>query len=205
MITEQQSSLLDIRDAMFNVVTGDAYFSGWTLRTNKMLPVQPGLLPYLGIYIVDEVMAPDGDANAGCIRFSHTGRIGFSIIQANNDSMALEKMIDASFWKVMSLLWTDQHLTNVLINSNPEGVGIESAVRATRRHVFGANGTNNETPFAEVQYEVNVFCRSEWYPDITDTLDEIDVTVAVNNVDPTQVQPVTIKYMLQVLREARRS
>jgi hypothetical protein len=36
-------------------------------------------------------------------------------------------------------------------------------------------------------------------------LDEIDVTVSLNNADPTQIQPVTVKYMLQTLREARRS
>jgi hypothetical protein len=150
-------------------------------------------------------MVPDGDANTGCVRFNHTGRIGFSIIQANIDPVQVERMIDMSFWKVMGLLWTDPHLMNVLVNNNPEGVGIESILRGSRRPVFGAPGANNETPFAELQYELNCFFRSEWYPDITDTLDEIDVTVSLNNADPTQIQPVTVKYMLQTLREARRS
>jgi hypothetical protein len=209
MITETQSFAVDIRDAMFNVVTPDAYFAGYTFRKTKMRPVQANLLPFLGIYVVDEIMVPDGDPNIGCIRFNHTSRIGFSVIQANNDSDVLEHGIDAAYLKIMSLLWTDLKLMNVLVNNNPEGVGIESLTRGTRRHVFGNTGLNNETPFAELQYEVSCFTRSEWYPDITDMLDEIDVTTGVKPGDTQeemdQRQQVTVKYMLDVLRAARRS
>jgi hypothetical protein len=204
-IIETQTQTLDIRDAMYNIVTADAFFSGYTFRKTKMLPVQSDLIPYLGVYIVDEVMVPDGDANAGCIRFNHTSRIGFSVVQANNNLVVLEQGIDAAYLKIMGLLWTDIKLMNVLHNNNPEGVGIESVVRGSRKHVFGSAGLNNETPFAELQYEVQCFTRSEWYPDITDMLNEIDVTVAVNNIDTDAVQPITVKYMLDVLREARRS
>jgi hypothetical protein len=202
MITEKQSFAVDIRDAMYNVVTANPYFSGYTFRKTKMRPVQADLLPFLGVYVVDELMVPDGDANAVCIRFNHTSRIGFSVIQANNNSDTLEHGIDAAYLQVMSSLWTDLNLMNVLVNNNPEGVGIESIVRGSRRHIFGNAGLNNETPIGELQYEVNCFSRSEWYPDITDTLNEIDVTVAVNNADTTQVQPITIKYMLDVLRKS---
>ena len=211
MIIEQQSFLYDIRDAMYNIVTADSYFAtGWQLRKTKMLQVQPDALPYLGVYIVDDAMIPDGEANAGCVRFNHTGRIGFSIIQANNDPEILEKMIDNSYWRIMGLLWTDVKLMNVLKNNNPEGVGIEGAVRGTRKPVFGSTGLDNETPFAEMQYEISCFYRSEWYPDITDDLNEIVVTVGnKDDVDwggsSPAVQPITIKYMLQTLREARRS
>jgi hypothetical protein len=204
-IIETQTQTLDIRDAMYNIVTADAFFSGYTFRKTKMLPVQTDLIPYLGVYIVDEIMVPDGDANAGCIRFNHTSRIGFSVVQANNNPVMLEQGIDAAYLKIMGLLWTDVKLMNVLVNNNPEGVGIESLVRGSRKHVFGSTGLNNETPFAELQYEVQCFTRSEWYPDITDMLNEIDVTVAVNNIDTDAVQPITVKYMLDVLREARRS
>jgi hypothetical protein len=203
-IIEKQSFAVDIRDAMYNVVTVNPYFANYTFRKTKMRPVQANLLPFLGVYIVDEQMVPDGDPNIGCIRFNHTSRIGFSVIQANNDSDKLEKGIDAAYLQIMASLWTDLHLMNVLVNNNPEGVGIESAIRGSRRHIFGNTGLNNETPMAELQYEVSCFCRSEWYPNITDMLNEIDVTVAVNNADTTQVQPITIKYMLSVLRQAAR-
>jgi hypothetical protein len=148
-----------------------------------MLPVQPNLIPYLGVYLVDETMVPDGDANAGCIRFSHTARIGFSVIVQNNDQDAAAQAADHAFLRIMSILFTDQHIMNVLVNTNVEDVGIESITRGTRKHVYGAAGVNNETPFMELQYDVSCFYRTEWYPDITDTLNEIDVTVKVNN-DP---------------------
>jgi hypothetical protein len=209
LITETNSFVLDVRDAMYNIVTVDPYFAGYTFRKTKMLPVQTDLIPYLGVYIVDELMVPDGDANAGCIRFTHTGRIGFSIVNKNNDQVALESGLDAAYLKVMGLLWTNIKLMNVLNSNIPEGMGIESVVRGSRRHIFGATGLNNETPFGEVQYEVNCFSRSEWYPDITDTLDEIDVTTGIKPGDTQtemdQRQQVSITYMMNALREARRS
>jgi hypothetical protein len=209
MITETQTQTLDIRDAMYNIVTADPFFAGYTFRKTKMLPVQTDLIPYLGVYIADEIMVPDGDANAGCIRFNHTSRIGFSVVQANNNPVTLEQSIDAACLKIMGLLWTNIKLMNVLHNNNPDGVGIEGIVRGSRKHVFGSTGLNNETPFAELQYEVSCFTRSEWYPDITDMLNEIDVTTGVKAGDTQdemdQRQQVTVKYMLDVLRAARRS
>jgi hypothetical protein len=208
-ITETQSFAVDIKDAMYNVVTANPYFLGYTFRKTKMKPVQVDLLPYLGVYIVDEVMVPDGDANAGCIRFNHTCRVGFSVILANNDSNALERGLDAAYLQIMGSLWTDIKLMNVLVNNNPEGVGIESITRGSRRHVFGNAGLNNETPIGELQYEVSCFTRSEWYPDITDLLDEIDVTTGVKAGDTqtemNQRKQVSVKYMMQTLKEARRS
>jgi hypothetical protein len=179
MITELQSATFDIRDAIYNCLTADSVFGAYTLRKDKMYPVPPALIPYLGVYIIDDIMVPDGDANAGMVRFNHTGRIGISMVLANPDRVVLEQTIDQSFWKIMRLLWCDQHLMNVLINNNPESVGIESIVRGTRRHVWGNTAANNETPFCELQYEISTFYRTEWYPDITTTLDEIDVTTGV--------------------------
>lgn len=179
MITEQQSYAYDIRDAFFNVVSQDAFFTGYRAKKTRMLPVQVGLLPYLGIYLVDETMVPDGDANAGCIRFSHTARIGFSVVVANIDQDVAERTSDQAYLRIGTLLFTDLHIFNVLKSNNPEGVLIESIVRGTRRHVYGSAGSNNETPFIELQYEISCFFRTEWYPDITDTLDTIDVTTGV--------------------------
>ena len=92
----------------------------------------------------------------------------------------------------MQLLWTNLKLMNVFVTTNDEGVLIESITRGTRKHIYGAVGTNNETPVVEVQYELNAFFRTEWYPDITDTLDEIDVTVMPNN--DMDANPVEVVY-----------
>lgn len=179
MITEQQSSGYDIRDAFFNLLNADPYFAAYTRRKDKMLPVQQNLIPYLGVYLVDEIMTPDGDANAGCVRFTHTVRIGFSIVVASSTPNAAEKTADQGFLQVMARCYTDLKLMNVWHNNNPEGVMIEGITRGARRAIHGAMSTDNETPFVEMQYEASCSFRSEWYPDITDTLDEIDVTTGI--------------------------
>lgn len=209
MITETQSFALNIRDAMYDIVTASTYFAGYTFRKTRMLPVQADLIPYLGVYFLDEVDVPDGDANAGCIRFNETVRVGFSVVHANNDQVSLQRGIDAAYLKIKSLLWCDAKLMNVLHNNNPDGTGIESVIRGSVRHTFGSTGANNETPFGELQYEINLFSRSEWYPDITDMLNEIDVVTGIKLAETQDErdlrQQVTIKMMFQALREARRS
>jgi hypothetical protein len=186
-ITETQSDAYDIRDTFFDAVSTDSFFAGWTARRNRMLSVQPDSLPYLGVYLVDEVMIPDGDANAGCIRFSHTARIGFSVIVQNNDQDLAAKTVDEAFLRIMNVLYTSPTIMNVLHNDNAEHVGIESITAGRRRHVYGAAGLNNETPFLELQYEASAFFRTEWYPEISDTLDEIDVTTRISD-DPDVLQ-----------------
>ena len=204
-ITETRSSAFDIRDAFFNAVVPG--FPNYTTRKTKMLPVQPGLIPYLGVYLIDETMTPDGDANAGMIRFSHAARIGFSVIIANNDQNAAEQTIDAAYWKILQLLYCDLHVMNILHNNNPENVGIEGITRGVRRHNFGNAGGRNETPFVELQYDVSAYFRSEWYPDVTDTLDEIDITTGIK-ISETQAerdnrQQAVVKIMLNAARNAR--
>jgi hypothetical protein len=198
VISEQQSAAFNIRNAMFGLLTADPTFAGYVARKTKMLPVQPDLLPFLGVYFIEENMAPDGDANEGCIRFEHTARFGFSVIAVNNDQDVLEQTIDKAFLKIMAILWTDLKLTNVLQSSIPEGYLIESIVRGARRFSFGPASFNNELPLGELQYEVSCFYRSEWYPDIPDMLDEIDVTTGVKAGDTqtemNQRQQVSVKY-----------
>jgi hypothetical protein len=193
MITEQQSYAFDIRDTFFNAVSTNSFFEDFTARKTKAWPVQRDLIPYLGVYFLDETTVPDGDANAGCIRFNHTARIGFSVIVQNNDPEVAEKTSDQAFLKIMAILFTDQHIMNVLAHTNVEGVLIESIMRGTRRHIYGSTGANNETPFLELQYDVSAFYRTEWYPDITDTLDSIHVTTNVNN-DTADLNQITTVY-----------
>jgi hypothetical protein len=198
VITEQQSFAYDIRDAFFNVISADTFFNGFTAKKNKMLPVQLTQLPYLGVYLVDETMTPDGDDNAGCVRFTHLARIGFSVIVVNNDQIAGEKLSDQAYLKIGTLLFTNSKIFNMIQSNNPEGVLIEGVARGTRRHLYGNAGLNNETPFIEMQYEIYCKFRTEWYPDIVDTLDEIDVTTGIKQsetqADRDQRQQVKVVY-----------
>jgi hypothetical protein len=205
-ITATQSYGLVIRDGLFDAVSSDPFFADYTRRKTKMLRVQPDLLPYLGVYIIDETMLPDGDGNAGDIRFSHTLRIGFSAMVANNDQVLAEAAADAAFWRVMNLLWPDQTLMNVVLSSLPDNTMMESIPRGVRRPVFGTTALNNETPIAEMQYDVSIFFRTGWPPVITDDLLTIDVVTGMKPGDTQaemdQRQQVHVQYQFDQLRKA---
>ena len=150
-ITDTQSYSLVIRDVFFDTLAlREPFFANHFKRKTKMAQIQPEQLPYLGVYIIDEVMTPDGDANAGEVRFAHTLRIGFSVIIANNDQDAAEREIDASFWRIMNRLWTDPYVMNLLDtynptdqSINPDNTRVESITRGVRKHLFGNTSSNN--------------------------------------------------------------
>lgn len=185
-VTDTQSYSLVIRDVFHDALAREPFFANYTKRKTKMLTVQPDLLPFLGVYIMDETMLPDGDLNAGFYDFIHTLRIGFSAIVANNDQVVAESQIDAAFWRIMHVLWTDPYIINVINTynptlgfGNPDNVRIEGISRGVRRHVFGTAQMNNETPLAELQYDVSVQYRSMWWPTIVDTFDEYNMRTGV--------------------------
>jgi hypothetical protein len=204
-ITDTQSYSLVIRDGLFEAVAGDPFFATYTCRKTKMLSVQHQLLPYLGVYIIDETMLPDGDGNAGHIRFNHTLRIGFSAVIANNDQVVAEQQIDAAWWRIMNRLWPDQRLMNVVLSSLPDSTEIESVPRGVRRHVFGATGLNNETPVAELQYDVSIFYRTGWPPIITVDLAEIDISTGIKSGDSQEEMDQRLqfhgKYLFDISRK----
>jgi hypothetical protein len=185
-VTDTQSYSLVIRDVFHDALARDPFFACYTKRKTKMLTVQPDILPFLGVYIMDETMLPDGDLNAGFYDFIHTLRIGFSAIIANNDQAVAEAQIDAAFWRIMHVLWTDPYIINVIStynptlgSGNPDNTRFEGISRGVRRHVFGTTQSNNETPLAELQYDVSVQYRSMWMPTIVDDLNEVDLRTGI--------------------------
>jgi hypothetical protein len=162
------------------------FFAGYTARKNKALQIVTNSIPYIGVYFVNEDMSPDGDLNAGEIRFTHHLKLGFSVIVINNDPVACEAKLDQAFWAIMNTLWRDPYLTNLIDTraypggvGNPDNVRIEGVSRGTRRHVFGNAGLNNETPIGEMQYEATVKYSADYAPVIKDDLLQISVRTGV--------------------------
>jgi hypothetical protein len=206
VITDTQSYSQVLRDTFFAKVVTLPFFQGFKARRCKMLQVQPENLPYLGVYIIDETMMPDGDANAGYIRFVHTLKLGFSVIIQNNDPLAAELKLDEAFWAIMNGLWRDPYITSFLDTHNPttgqmtpDNTRLEGVARGTRKHVWGNTGLNNDLPTAEMQYEASVLYRAEFSPPITDDLTRIHVeTVPLTSEDTVppadQVQRIISEY-----------
>jgi hypothetical protein len=185
-ITATQSYSHVIRNVFFDALVADSFFAGYTCRKNKMLVARPEYLPYLGVYIIDETMTPDGDGNAGCVRFIHNTRIGFSVMNVNNDQDALEANLDAAFWAICNRLWPDESIMNLLdtLNpstglQNPDNTRIESIERGVRRYVWGTPNFSNETPIGEMQYDITCRQRTFWPPGPFDDLDTIDVVTGI--------------------------
>jgi len=198
-VTDTQSHSLVIRDSIFAVLVTLPFFAGWKARRCKMLQVMPEHLPYLGVYITDEDMRTDGDLNAGDIRFSHTLRLSFSAVIANNDPVAAELKLDESFWAIMNGIWRNDGLTNLLHSAMADNTRIEGVARGTRKHMWGNAGLNNETPIGEMQYTASIFYRSQFAPIIIDDLLLINVETVPLGTDGTippadEVQRIISKY-----------
>ena len=185
-ITEVQSYSFVIRDMFLDKLVKSEFFQGFTPRKNKSLQVQTQQIPALGVYFVNEDMTPDGDLNAGEIRFTHFLKLGFSVIIVNNDPVACEAMLDQAYWAIVNTLWRDPYLTNLIDTraypggiGTPDNVRIEGVSRGTRRHVFGNAGLNNETPIGEMQYEATVKYSADYAPVITDNMLLISVRTGI--------------------------
>lgn len=181
-LSDTQSYSEILRDVLFAKTVTLPFFQGFKARRCKMLPVEAEHLPYLGVYIVDEVMTPDGDPNAAVIKFIHTLRLGFSVMIRNNDPLAAELKLDEAFWAIMNGLWRDPYLTNLLNtydpatgSGTPDNTRFEGVTRGTRKHLWGSTGLNNQTAYAELQYEPSIKYRSDFTPVIPDDLLRIHV------------------------------
>ena len=205
-VSNVQSYTYIIREMFLAKVATLDFFEGFHIRRTKLTQIQPEQLPQLAIYILpDEVMTPDGDPNAGEIRFVHQARLGFSVICLNNDEAQLEATLDAAFWAIMNGLWRDEYVMSFQDTWNPhtqmsnvDNVRVESITRGVRRHVYGAAVMNNELPVGEMQYEATVCYRTEWGAVVTDMLDEIYVKTnfpADHSGDPADVEQVQIVYL----------
>jgi hypothetical protein len=176
-IFDTQSYGLVIRDTLYAKTVTLPFFAGFTSRRCRQMPTQVFSLPFLGVYFMNESMRPDGDANAGEVRFINDMTIGFSVIIQDNDPVQSELKLDAAFWAIMNGLWRDQYIMNLIDTSAPagvvtlpDGIIIEGISGGKRKHVWGNTALNNETPIAEMAYEASVTYRATFPPIITDDL-----------------------------------
>ena len=170
------------------------FFSTFNFSSHKGLIIQPSSIPFCGVYMLQEMMLPDGEPNTGEPRFRTAVRLGVSVIVQNNDPVAAENKLDDAMQEISIGLFTDSTYYN------NKSFQIQGFTSASRQHVFGRVGTlDNETPIAELRFELVVDLGIIYYPpNVPDTLEVIHLeTRYPAGSDPAEIQQVTSEYDLE--------
>jgi hypothetical protein len=158
-----QTPALIVRDAIFDRVAAMPFFTGFTFAKNKMFRVQTQSLPYCGVYLINELLTPEGDSNAGDIRLRDSARYGFSVIVIDNENEDGEATLDQAFAEITNGLLCDTTLTG--FNHQL----LQGIVRGERMHVYGSVALDNETPILELQFDMTADLGTAIFkPTITD-------------------------------------
>lgn len=169
----EQSYPLLVRDGVLSRVQALPFFSGFNFSTNKSLQIQPASIPFCGIYLLQEMMSADGDADAGEPRFRTLARIGISIIVQNNDATIAEHKLDMALQHITTGLFSDTTFYN------NKKFQIQGFTGGSRMHAFGSVGLENETPIAELRFELTCDLGIIYYPPtVPDDLEVIHVKTA---------------------------
>ncbi|MBR1002702.1 hypothetical protein ABIF65_005976 [Bradyrhizobium japonicum] len=140
-------------------------------------------LPLLGVYILRETRGPDGDENAGEIRFIHRLHLGIAGAISNADPGEQLRILEERMADIDDRLLT-----------NPDFVRmIEGVIAMDRRSQYAQVA---ETPVAEIQIEMVVTFRTYWEPVAPDDFKTMHVETRYPNadVDPAEVLQITQEY-----------
>lgn len=191
-------------DILFARTVTIPLFEGFTARRTKPFPIQSEHLPFLGIYFVKDAHDSDGDPNHGVVRFKHLLTYGFSVQMQDNDPIQLQSRLLRAYRAIFENLWRDQYMMNLLYTYNPhtgkehpENLRIEGIQRGRMEINWGTIG-QNETPWAELQFEPVLILRTYWEPYIPDDLLEINVE-AVPMVGPPGERHPADEYVKRIL------
>ncbi|KYK45358.1 hypothetical protein A1D31_34985 [Bradyrhizobium liaoningense] len=148
-----------------------------------MRQVSASDLPLLGVYILRETRAPDGDENAGEIRFIHRLHLGIAGAISNADPGEQLRILEERMADIDDRLLT-----------NPEFVRMIEGVTAMDRRSQYAQVA--ETPVAEIQIEMVVTFRTYWEPVVPDDFKilHVETRYPSADTDPAEVQQITQEY-----------
>lgn len=181
---------------MISRVRSMPFFTNFkTFTSNKALAIQPSMLPLCGVYFIQETSVPEGDGNAAEPRFRTSTRYGFSVLVVNNDAAAAEYVLDLAAQALAGGLFSDSTFYN------NDQFKIQSFSLGARTHIFGNLALDNETPFAELRWELVCDLGTINYPPLVlDDLDVIHVKTAFpiggTQAEQDAVQQVSTEYDL---------
>jgi hypothetical protein len=166
-----QTPALIVRDAIYDRVKVMPFFAGFTFAKNKMLRVQTKDIPYCGVYVINQLLIPEGDSNAGDIRLRHSARYGFSVIIQDNENEEGEDTLDQAFDAITNGLLCDTTLTG--FNHKL----LQGITRGEAVNIYGSVALDNETPILELQFDMTADLGTAIFkPTITDIFETLHIT-----------------------------
>lgn len=177
-LSDVQSYAFIIHNEIFERLSTSTFFQGFTIkRISEALPIEAGYqIPFLGVYEGEEMMGPEGQPNAGEIRFTHTMNVGIQVVVQDNDAMGCLIRLDQAYWFIMNRLWRDDTFTNRLQTSMPDNTRFEAVTRIRKRKKWGATGARNETPVGILQLDISIQFKTDFAPTEFVDLERITVT-----------------------------
>lgn len=184
-----------VRDRILQFIQAMPFFStnDFKYSTNKSIQIQPENIPFAAVYFIEDTELPEGDANAGDIRFRTTARYGISVIIQNNDAVAAEIILDKAM-NTITQMFKNPDLYNW--DGAADETKIQSFIRGARSHQFGAIGQDNELPVAELRYDLTVDLGAILFdPPADDDFITFHVeTRYPGGKDPTGIQQIVAQY-----------
>lgn len=195
-----------VRDAIMTRLQAMSYFTsgGFHYSTNRALQIQPQSIPFCGVYLIEEINTPDGDANVGEPRFRQIARYGVSVIVQNNNADAAEDELTRAYGAI-NRIFNDPTLYNW--SGDYGDAKIQAYMRNSRSHQFGSVGMENELPIAELRYDLTCDLGTITYePDVPDTLNVVHVTTQFpsggTQAEIDAVQQVQAHYVIWVMESS---
>lgn len=198
-LSDTQSYSWIILNAVYERLSTSSLFTGFPCkRISSALQIQSDIqIPFIGVFLGEENMTPDGDLNAGDIRFEHAIQVGVQIVVKNNDPTLMLAKLDQLSWFVLNQLLRDNSFTNRLKTTLPDNVVIEGVPKVYfRPDVWGITTGMNEMPVGERCFWFTFKLRTEWHPTDFPELERITVTTAFPTGDyqPGEIEQVKVVY-----------
>lgn len=180
-------SSIHVRDALLNFIKPLSPSVFKTIRQVVMPPLNADELPAISVII----MAEDGNSlglpNMGPIEYRTDAAIGIQVTRGFDDPIYLQGGLEQDVAFLKNLFLTDAQFTRRWY-----GALFESIPSFRVRWVYPTDG---EAYFGEMRLELVFRFPEVFVPTITDTLDEIDVRLRINQFDQTGID-ITAKYFL---------
>jgi hypothetical protein len=169
-----------IRDAIFTRVLPLTTASDFkTVRIMPVMMLQPDNLPALTVSLLSERMTPDGDDNAGEVRFNSDVTIGISIVRGFAAPIDLDAQTDIDVDLVEQILLRDPTFvrfgddTRYPIGDDRREPLFEAVASINRRRSYPQSG---ETYLVEVRLELTFRTSADFTPLLEDEFERFALT-----------------------------